>query len=76
MANRDGQNGERNVVALVVWIVIAAVMLLFIFNNSQATNVSVAFFDFTTPLWVLILATFLLGFVGGWIARWRTRRRP
>lgn len=75
MTDREGRGGERNVAALVIWGLIAAVMLLFVFNNAQATDVSVAFFDFTTPLWVLILTTFALGLVGGWILKWWTGRR-
>lgn len=75
MTDRDGERAQRNTAGLVIWAVIAVVMLLFVFNNSDDTPVSMAFVEFTMPLWVLMLLTFALGFVGGWILKWRRDRR-
>lgn len=75
MTDRDGEKVQRNTAGLVIWAVIAVVMLLFVFNNSGDTEVSMAFVEFTMPLWALMLLTFALGLIGGWILKWRRDRR-
>ena len=75
MTDRDGERVQRNTAGLVIWAVIAVVMLLFVFNNAQDTVVSMAFVEFTMPLWALMLLTFALGLIGGWILKWRRDRR-
>ena len=75
MTDRDGEQVQRNTAGLVIWAVIAVVMLLFVFNNSGDTVVSMAFVEFTMPLWALMLLTFALGLIGGWILKWRRDRR-
>ena len=75
MTDREGERVQRNTAGLVIWAVIAVVMLLFVFNNAQDTVVSMAFVEFTMPLWALMLLTFALGLIGGWILKWRRDRR-
>ena len=50
MTDRGGEKVQRNTAGLVIWAVIAVVMLLFVFNNSGDTEVSMAFVEFTMPL--------------------------
>jgi uncharacterized integral membrane protein len=50
-------------------------MLLFVLNNTQSTQFSIAFTTVTMPLWLLVLLVFGLGAVFGWITRWWTARR-
>lgn len=65
----------RGTLLVVVWAVIGLLMLLFVLNNTQSTQFSIAFTTVTMPLWLLVLLVFGLGIVFGWITRWWTARR-
>ncbi len=64
-------------------ILSAAVLVpigILIFTNLDSTEVSWAGFRFNQPLWIILIATFLSGMVGGKVAgwgwrRWRRRRK-
>ncbi len=64
-------------------ILSAAVLVpigILIFSNLDSTEVSWAGFRFNQPLWIILIATFLSGMVGGKVAgwgwrRWRRRRK-
>jgi len=64
-------------------ILAAAVLVpigILIFSNLDSTEVSWAGFRFNQPLWIILIATFLSGIVGGKVAgwgwrRWRRRRK-
>jgi uncharacterized integral membrane protein len=75
----EGQRTERGkgrgTLLVVVWGVIGVLMLLFVLNNTQSTQFSIAFTTVTMPLWLLVLLVFGLGAVFGWITRWWTARR-
>jgi uncharacterized integral membrane protein len=75
----DGQGTAkakgRGPLLLIVWGVIGVLMLLFVLNNNQSTEFSIAFATLTMPLWLLVLLVFGLGVVFGWITRWWTARR-
>lgn len=65
----------RNILVLVTWGVVAVLMLLFITNNTQSIELSIAFTQVTWPLWLLVLVFFSLGLAAGWVTRWWTGRR-
>jgi uncharacterized integral membrane protein len=64
-------------------ILSAAVLVpigILIFSNLDSTEVSWAGFRFDQPLWIILIATFFSGMVGGKVAgwgwrRWRKRRK-
>ena len=64
-------------------ILSAAVLVpigILIFSNLDSTEVSWAGFRFDQPLWMILIATFLSGMLGGKVAgwgwrRWRKRRK-
>lgn len=66
---------KRSVVVLVVWGVVGALMLLFVLNNTQSTEFSIAFTTVAMPLWLLVVIVFALGVGCGWLTRWWTVRR-
>jgi uncharacterized integral membrane protein len=66
---------RSNRFVLVVWGVIGLLVLLFVVNNSQTVELSVAFRTVGMPLWVLVLVFFALGLAAGWVTRWWSGRR-
>jgi uncharacterized integral membrane protein len=62
---------------LVGLIVIGAVALIFVLQNSRKTTVRFLFFDPTTRVWTAILVAMALGVVLDrlFLAWWRRRRR-
>lgn len=64
-----------NTLVLVTWGVVAVLLLLFITNNTQSIELSIAFTEVTFPLWLLVLIFFSLGVAAGWVTRWWTSRR-
>ena len=63
--------------ALIIGGVIAVVLLVFIIQNSNDAEVTWLVTDTTTPLWLVILASAVLGYVVGRLVEigWRRRRR-
>lgn len=49
--------------ALIAWIVVAVLILLFVFQNTDSTNVSFTLFDFDAPVWIVVLIAVVLGVV-------------
>ena len=65
--------------AVLTAVVVVPVVIL-IFSNLEATEVSWAGFRFNQPLWVVLVVTFLAGMLGGKLGgwgwrRWRRRRK-
>ncbi len=65
--------------ALLSALVLVPIGIL-IFSNLDSTEVSWAGFRFDQPLWLILIATFLSGMVGGKVTgwgwrRWRRRRK-
>jgi uncharacterized integral membrane protein len=76
----EAKERRRWLTPLLLTILIVAPVVILIFSNLEATEVSWAGFRFNQPLWVVLLVTFGAGMaggkVGGWAwRRWRKRRR-
>jgi uncharacterized integral membrane protein len=80
----EGDSGWREIPkqggvspALIIGGVIAVVLLVFIIQNSNDAEVTWLVTDTTTPLWLVILASAVLGYVVGRLIEigWRRRRR-
>ena len=65
-------------------LLLAALILvpvgILIFSNLESTEVTWAGFEFDQPLWLILIATFVAGMIGGKIfgwawRKWRQRRR-
>jgi uncharacterized integral membrane protein len=65
---------RSNRVVLVVWGVIGLLVLVFVLNNSQTVELSLAFRTVGMPVWLLVLVFFGLGLAAGWVTRWWTGR--
>ena len=73
----DAPAGDKNRVsaALIIWIVIAVVAIIFIAQNARDAQVKFLFWDGTLSLWVVILLTLLAGAALDRIITWAWRRR-
>ena len=73
----DAPAGDKNRVsaALIIWIVIAVVAIIFIAQNAQRVEVQFLFVDTTTPLIFALLIATLLGIVIGYVFPLVRRRR-
>jgi uncharacterized integral membrane protein len=49
--------------------------LIFIFQNTESTNISFLLWEFDLPIWVWALILFLLGAVAGYGFNWHRRRQ-
>jgi uncharacterized integral membrane protein len=68
---REGPNGKLIAVGIV-----GVILLLFVVQNTDRTHFDFLFLDGEFPLWTMIVAGAVLGFVAGWaFARIRARRR-
>jgi uncharacterized integral membrane protein len=73
---RDGGEGGRQISAGIVGLAVVAVLLaIFIFQNTGELTVKVYFWDFTSPLWVVLLATALVTLVLAELATLVRKRR-
>jgi len=58
-------------------LVILVVVVILIIANREPVEFNLVFTTFETPVWVIILGTFVLGAIVGWIAKSRrASRRP
>ncbi|MEI2716225.1 MAG: lipopolysaccharide assembly protein LapA domain-containing protein [Candidatus Nanopelagicales bacterium] len=58
------------------WVVLALIVLVFIFTNSQPVPVNFVIFRVdSAPLWIVLVVVLLIGIILGWMASWWTRRR-
>jgi uncharacterized integral membrane protein len=68
---REGPSGK-----LIALGVVAVILLLFVVQNTDRTHFDFLFLDGEFPLWTMIVAGAVLGFVAGWaFGRIRARRR-
>lgn len=63
--------------ALIAFVVIAILLIIFVFQNTKKRNVDIFFWDVTAPMWVVIGVSIAAGVVldrlfAFW---WRRRRR-
>lgn len=56
-------------------IVIAIVLLVFIFQNTDDTEITWLFFDANTALWLVILVSAVAGYLIGQLVEMSIRRR-
>lgn len=75
MAEAVEKGRSKATLLLVIWAVVAALIILFVVTNSQSVPLSLAFWDVSMPLWLLVVVPFLLGVLIGWLSRWWTARK-
>lgn len=62
---------------LVVGIVLLAAVLVLVLQNTKDTTFELFWMSVSAPLWILVVASLVLGFLIGWLARSRSaKRRP
>jgi len=66
---------NRRIVGLIIAIVVIAVAGIFIFQNTDDTNVEFLFLSGRAPLYVVIVISMILGALLGWIGSAIRRRR-
>ena len=72
----DTGTGESRLSAgLIATAVVAVVLLVFIFQNTNETKVTWLFFDSTPPLWLALLVAAVAGAVVTELVGWVIRRR-
>lgn len=69
------QEGRKISPMLIVAIVIAVLLVVFIFQNTDDTNVTWLFFDASTNLWLVILVSAIAGYLIGQLVEMGIRRR-
>lgn len=65
----------RRYARFTTWGVVAVIVLIFLVNNSEPTEVSFVFFKVQLSLWIVLLGMLIIGFGLGWSASWWRRRR-
>ncbi|WP_407562170.1 lipopolysaccharide assembly protein LapA domain-containing protein [Streptomyces sp. 184] len=72
-ARTDGAGGAGQALTprRVVAIVLAALGLAFIFQNTRRVRIQLLFWEVTTPLWLALLAVALIGMLVGWMLQRR-----
>ncbi len=65
----------RRYARITLWVVVAVLVLVFLFSNSEIVRVSFVFFQVDVMLWIVLLAVLLIGAALGWSASWWMRRR-
>ncbi len=72
---RSSKRPSKATMLLITWAVAAALIILFVVTNSQSIELSLAFWDVSMPLWLVVVVPFLLGVLVGWLSRWWTARK-
>ncbi|WP_426593256.1 LapA family protein [Cellulomonas sp. McL0617] len=79
MSQNSTPAGDGAVVAFLKrrWLalVILVVVIVLIVANRDPVSFNLVFTSFETPEWVVILVTFVLGGIAGWIAKTRRANR-
>jgi uncharacterized integral membrane protein len=70
----DGGDSQVNW-RVIVGIVVAALSLIFILQNTEEVNIDFLFFDFEVGMWLGLLIAFVLGALLGWGLHMAWRRR-
>jgi len=61
----------RQTIRIVIWVAIAALLVLLTLANTQDVTVDWLFGDLDTSLWVVIVVSAAVGAALGYLARWR-----
>jgi lipopolysaccharide assembly protein A len=59
---------------LIVGAVLVVLLLVFVFQNRQKARIEFLFFEFDSPLWMMLGITALVGALIGYLGGRRTRR--
>lgn len=80
MARNDGQapgaaaaSGRRISAKQVWWAVVAVVAVLFVVLNNEKTEINFLIASPEWPMWVLVVASMVLGFLLAKLTGWRRR---
>lgn len=60
---------------LIVTAVVAVLVLIFVFQNTEEAPITFLFWDGTVAVWVALLATLVIGFGIGWVVRGSRAKR-
>jgi uncharacterized integral membrane protein len=73
----DAAPAEKSKVspALIAWIVVAVLALVFILQNTRNSKVTFLFWDGTVSIWIVILIAIVLGVLLDRLGTWFMRRR-
>lgn len=74
MAN-EGSERTQISAGFIALAVIAVLLVVFIFQNTQDETVTLYFWEFTAPLWLVLLATAVVALVLAEVATFLRRRR-
>jgi uncharacterized integral membrane protein len=61
--------------ALIIWLVIVVLAVIFIVQNARNAQVKFLFWDGTMSLWIVLLLTLLAGVLLDRVVTWALRRR-
>ena len=61
----------RQTLKIVLWVAIAAVLVAFAVVNTQDVTVDWLFDEVDTSLWIVIVGSAAVGWVLGYLSRWR-----
>lgn len=70
----QGQRDPRRIARLVGAVVIVALLVAFVLDNSQSVKVGFVFFSSTVPLIWVLLITILFGMLADRLVIWRRRQ--
>jgi len=60
---------------VVIALIAVALVVVFVFQNMDSTGITVLWWEAETPLWLLALVVFTLGFLAGYLVKTRRARR-
>jgi uncharacterized integral membrane protein len=78
VAEHAGAVHRRDVVQLVRWLFVAAIVAALVavgMDNRDDTRVGYVFGDSEAPIWIVIIAAAVGGMIIGWLIRHRPRHR-
>ncbi len=61
--------------ALVLWLIVAVIAVVFVVQNTRHSTVTFLFWDGDTSIWVVIIIAIVLGVLLDRLATWFMRRR-
>lgn len=77
MADEVEQGGRNIRLTTILGVVVAVLLGIFVFQNTHEVPVELFFWDFSGPLWLVLLVTIAIGLIVLELvsALWRARRR-
>jgi uncharacterized integral membrane protein len=73
----DAPQGDKTKVpaALILWVIVAALAITFILQNTRDSTVTFLFWDRRVSIWIAIVVAIVLGVLLDRLAGWFFRRR-